>query len=176
MDRHSNDAPTIAAAVASPQTGPPLNAPPIPLPPLDAPLHRRLLALIYESLLLAAVLMAGALPFSVFAQAADRVAARPLFQLYLLALAAIYFVWQWLRGGQTLPMKTWRLQLVTRDGAPLTRAHALQRLVFAIAGAAALGAGFLWALADRDRRFLHDRLAGTLIIFVPATTASPPRP
>ena len=58
-------------------------------------------------------------------------------------------------------MKTWRLQLVTRDGAPLTRAHALQRLVFAIAGAAALGAGFLWALADRDRRFLHDRLAGT---------------
>jgi uncharacterized RDD family membrane protein YckC len=40
----------------------------------------------------------------------------------------------------------------------------LKRLVFAIAGSAALGAGFLWVLADPDRRFLHDRLAGTKII------------
>ena len=146
-----------------------------PLPPLDAPLHRRLLSLIYESLLLAAVLMAGALPFSIAAQTADRLAARPLFQLYLLALAGTYFVWQWLRGGQTLAMKTWHLELVTREGAALTRAHALARFAFAIIGTAALGAGFLWALADRDGRFLHDRLAGTKITVAPATTASPPR-
>jgi uncharacterized RDD family membrane protein YckC len=146
----------------------------------DAPLHRRLLSLVYESLLLAALLMAGALPFVLAAQAADAVAARALFQLYLLALAGAYFAWQWLRGGQTLPMKTWRLRLVTREGAPLTRAHALKRLVFAVAGTAAMGAGFLWALIDRDRRFLHDRLAGTKIvpnpICAPATTASPPPP
>ena len=108
--------------------------------------------------------MAGALPFSIVAQSADRLAARPLFQLYLLGLAGAYFAWQWVRGGQTLPMKTWRLKLVTREGSPLTRAHALARLVFAIAGTAAFGAGFLWALADRDGRFLHDRLAGTKIV------------
>ena len=143
----------------------------------DATLLRRLLSLLYESLLLTALLMAGTLPFSLATQGVDRVAARPLLQLWLLALAGIYFVWQWLHGGQTLPMKTWRLKLVTREGAPLTRAHALKRLVFAVAGTAALGAGFLWALADRDRRFLHDRLAGTKIVtFGPATTASPPRP
>lgn len=130
----------------------------------DAPISRRTLSLVYESLLLAAVLMAGALPFSLVAQAADRIAARPLLQLYLLALAGVYFVWQWLHGGQTLPMKTWRLKLVTQEGAPLTRVHALRRLVFSIAGTAALGGGFLWALADRDRRFLHDRLAGTKIV------------
>ena len=108
--------------------------------------------------------MAGALPFSLAANAADALASRPLFQLYLLTLTGVYFVWQWLRGGQTLPMKTWRLKLVTREGAALTRGHALRRLVFAMAGTAALGAGFLWALADRDRRFLHDRLAGTKIV------------
>jgi len=148
-----------------------------PAPPSDAPLLRRLLSLVYESLLLAALLMAGALPFVLAAQAADAVAARALFQLYLLALAGVYFSWQWLRGGQTLPMKTWRLRLVTREGAPLTRAHALKRLLFAIAGTAAMGAGFLWALIDRDRRFLHDRLAGTkIVISAPATTASPPPP
>jgi uncharacterized RDD family membrane protein YckC len=142
----------------------------------DAPLFRRLLSLVYESLLLAALLMAGALPFSLAAQAADHLATRPLFQLYLLAFAAVYFAWQWLHGGQTLPMKTWRLKVVTREDAPLTRGHALKRLVFAIAGTALCGAGFLWALADRDRRFLHDRLAGTKIICAPATTAFPPRP
>jgi|SRR5688572_19889917 uncharacterized RDD family membrane protein YckC len=130
----------------------------------DAPLYRRLLSLVYEALLLAALLMAGALPFSLAAQATDPLATRPLFQLYLLALAAAYFAWQWLRGGQTLPMKTWRLKLVTREGAPLSRGHALRRLVFAMAGTAALGAGFLWALADRDGRFLHDRLAATKIV------------
>jgi uncharacterized RDD family membrane protein YckC len=130
----------------------------------DAPLSRRLLSLVYESLLLAALLMAGALPFSVAAQPADSLAARPLLQLYLLALAGAYFTWQWLHGGQTLPMKTWRMRLVTREGAALTRGHALKRLVFAVAGSALLGAGFLWALVDRDRRFLHDRLAGTKIV------------
>jgi uncharacterized RDD family membrane protein YckC len=26
------------------------------------------------------------------------------------------------------------------------------------------GAGILWALVDRDRQFLHDRLAGTRIV------------
>jgi uncharacterized RDD family membrane protein YckC len=141
-----------------------------------ASLLRRLLSLLYESLLLAALLMIGALPFVLITQGADRVAVRPLFQLYLLALSGIYFGWQWLNGGQTLPMKTWRLRIITREGGPLTPAHALRRYVFALAGTLALGAGYLWALADRERQFLHDRLAGTKIISVPATTSSPSRP
>ena len=76
-------------------------------------------------------------------------------------VAAAYFVWQWRRGGQTLAMKTWRLRLVTRDGAPLTLRHAASRFVFAVPGALLLGRGFLWALVDREGQFLHDRLAGT---------------
>ena len=129
-----------------------------------APLPRRLLSLVYEILLLAALLMAGALPFVLLAQGADRIVARPALQLYLLVLAGAYFAWQWSHGGQTLPMKTWRLRLVTRGGGPLTAAHALRRFVLAAAGTAALGAGFLWALLDREGLFLHDRLAGTRII------------
>ena len=138
----------------------------------SAPLARRLLSLVYEILLLAALLMIGALPFVLLARDFDHGLARPLFQLYLLPLAGAYFTWQWLRGGQTLPMKTWRLKLVTRDGGALTPAHALRRFLFCVPGAAALGAGFFWALLDRDGQFLHDRLAGTRIIFVPATTSS----
>jgi uncharacterized RDD family membrane protein YckC len=87
-----------------------------------------------------------------------------LFQLYLLALSGLYFIWQWQRGGKTLAMKTWRLRLVTREGAPLTWRVGLKRFLYAIPAALLLGIGFLWALIDRDGLFLHDRLAGTMII------------
>jgi uncharacterized RDD family membrane protein YckC len=129
-----------------------------------ASLGRRGLALCYEVLLLLAVLLVGALPFALVAGAADAVAARPLFQLYLVALTAVYFVWQWHHGGQTLAMKTWRIRVVTREGAPLDCARAARRYLFALAGTLLAGSGFLWALADRDGLFLHDRLAGTKIV------------
>ncbi|HKA38700.1 MAG TPA: RDD family protein [Burkholderiales bacterium] len=129
-----------------------------------ANLVRRGLALCYETLLLLALLLAGALPFVLMAGAVDRIAARPLFQLYLIALTALYFVWQWRHGGQTLAMRTWRIRIVTREGAPLDWARAARRYLFALCGTLLLGAGFLWALVDRERLFLHDRLAGTQIV------------
>jgi uncharacterized RDD family membrane protein YckC len=139
-----------------------------------AGLGRRLLSLAYEAILVAAVVLVGSFPFVVMAQGAGPLA-RPLVQVYLVALTGAYFTWQWRRGGRTLPMKTWRLQLVTREGGELAWGHAVKRYFCALAGTLALGAGFLWALLDREKLFLHDRLAGTRIIYAPATTSSPPR-
>jgi len=142
--------------------------------PPDAPsasLARRALALPYEAVLLSAVLLAAAAPFVAVAHTAESWVARPLFQVYLIAVAAAYFAGQWCRGGQTLALKTWRMRIVTRAGTPLGLRHALGRFLFALAGCALAGAGFLWALVDRDGLFLHDRLAGTRIISVPATTS-----
>lgn len=138
-----------------------LQAPP-EAPP--ASLVRRALALAYEALLLSALLFVAAVPYVMATHTADVIVARPLFQLYLTAIAAAYFVWQWRRGGQTLPMKTWRMRIVTRAGAPIGLGHALARFLFALAGCTLAGAGFLWALIDRDGQFLHDRLAGTRIV------------
>jgi uncharacterized RDD family membrane protein YckC len=129
-----------------------------------ASLLRRFSSLIYESILLAAVLFAGALPFLILARPAGFSVARPFFQLYLLALCGAYFVWHWLHGGQTLPMKTWRIKLVTRGGGPLTLRRGVYRFTFALIGLALFGIGFLWAFIDRERQFLHDRLAGTLLV------------
>ena len=135
-----------------------------PPPAPAATFARRALALIYEALLLAAVVFIGSLPFVMLVHAADHGIARLLFQLYLVALIGFYFAWQWRRGGQTLAMKTWRMRLVTRAGAPLTWGHALRRFAFALPGTLLFGAGFLWALVDREGLFLHDRLAGTKIV------------
>lgn len=115
-------------------------------------------------MLLLALLLAGALPFVLISAGADRIAARPLFQIYLVALAGVYFAWQWRHGGQTLAMKTWRLRVVTREGGPLTWPSAARRYLFALCGTLLAGVGFLWALVDRERQFLHDRLAGTCIV------------
>jgi uncharacterized RDD family membrane protein YckC len=131
---------------------------------VPAGLTRRALSLVYEALLLVAVLMIGALPFAMLLHDVERVAARPLFQLYVVVLAGTYFIWQWLRGGQTLAMKAWRLRIVTDRGDRLTLQHGFRRYLAALGGTVLFGAGFLWALVDRDRQFLHDRIAGTRIV------------
>ena len=138
-----------------------------------AGLGRRLLSLLYETLLLAALLLAGMVPLALATAGWDVMPKRGLTQLYLLVLTGLYFVWQWSHGGQTLAMKTWRIRLVTREGAPLSPGRALRRYAYALLGVTLGGIGFAWALFDRERQFLHDRIAGTCIIFVPATTASP---
>jgi uncharacterized RDD family membrane protein YckC len=61
-------------------------------------------------------------------------------------------------------MKTWRLRLVARDGGSLTWRQAWLRYLAALVGLAVLGLGFVWALFDRDRLFLHDRIAGTRLV------------
>ncbi len=121
--------------------------------------------MIYEALLAFAVaFFAGAL-FLAASGGHDATSGvlRHELQLVLgLALAA-YFLTSWLRGGQTLAMKAWRLRLVD-----VTPRKALVRLVLA---ALLLPVSIAWALFDRDGQFLHDRLAGTRLISVPPTTS-----
>lgn len=134
------------------------------MPDAAAPLARRLSSLFYEAILLAAVLWLAALPYTLLETALDMPHVRGAYQAYLAFAAGLYFVSQWTRGGQTLAMKTWRLKLERRDGGALTPRDATLRYLAAFAGLAALGSGFLWAFFDRDKLFLHDRLARTRIV------------
>jgi uncharacterized RDD family membrane protein YckC len=129
-----------------------------------ASLARRMGSLCYEALLLAAILFVAGWTFLVIERALPAMLVRPLFQVYLLAVTAVYFIYCWTHSGQTLPMKTWRIRLVALDGSALSRAQAARRFLFALASIGLCGGGFWWALADHDGRFLHDRLAGTRLI------------
>lgn len=142
-----------------------------PSAPLAA-LPRRLVCLIYDGLLLTAVLWFAALPLQLLEAGVGASHSRTLFQLYLVVVAGIYFMWQWLRSGQTLAMKTWRLRLVDAGGRDLTFQQALLRYGVAVAGAALAGVGFIWAFFDSQRQFLHDRVARTRIVHL---TERPPR-
>jgi uncharacterized RDD family membrane protein YckC len=135
------------------------------LPALRAPaLGRRLASGLYDGLMLAALVLVATFPFLAAFGDSTTGWRRHALQLWVLAVAGAYFTWFWTHGGQTLPMKTWRFKLVRRDGAAISVPLALHRYLLAVLGLLALGLGFLWALVDRDRQFLHDRLAGTALV------------
>ena len=138
---------------------------------MAAGLGRRIMALLYESLLAFAVAFFAAWAFFAVAGEIGSGFTRHLFQAYIFVVLGGYFVLCWRRGGGTLAMHTWRLRLVRRDGARVGLGQAWLRYALAWPSFLLLGAGILWALVDRDRQFLHDRLAGTRIVLDPRSAS-----
>lgn len=126
----------------------------------------RLFALVYEAILLFAVVFVTSWLFIGLARDAQQGALHLVFQVYLLSVCGAYFMFCWVRSGQTLPMKTWRLRLEMASGGKITARAAFLRYVVAVP-AMLTGIGILWALFDRDRQFLQDRVAGTRIVRLP---------
>lgn len=142
-----------------------------------ASLRRRLASMLYEVLLLLGVLSVSfMLPHLALGMAYEIVLPGPMLLLHIFIVMGAYFIWYWKNHGQTLAMQTWRLKIVRADGRPLTYGQLLLRYCLTWPSLLFYGAGLWWALLDRDRQFMHDRLAGTRIIFVLSTTASPPPP
>ncbi len=132
----------------------------IPLPGIG----RRLSSMLYEGLVVFSILLIGfLLPQVVLAGFGAVVSARQLW-LHVIILLMLYFLWCWLNGGQTLPMKTWKLRIANPDGSPPRPTQALLRYLAAWPSIAFFGVGILWAIFDQDKQFLHDRIAGTRIV------------
>lgn len=129
-------------------------------------LRRRLASMAYESLLLFGVLVLSfMLPHLVLGMAFGIVAPGWALIGHVFAVLGVYFIWCWHHGGQTLAMQTWKVRLTTPNGAQPTLARLALRYLLAWPSIIYLGAGVFWALFDRDRQFLHDRLAGTRLVF-----------
>lgn len=135
--------------------------------PIPATFLARIAAMIYELLLVTAVLFVASLPFLYLVGNAESGWRHFAFQLYLIGVLFAYFSAFWMRSGQTLAMKTWRIRLVDLNGGRITLRQCALRFVLALIGLLLAGAGFWWALFDRDRQFFHDRIAGTRLVRVP---------
>ena len=131
-----------------------------------ATLRTRLASMIYELLLVVAVLFIASFLFIRLAGNAQNGWKQLLYQIYLIGVLFAYFSAFWLRSGQTLAMKTWRIKLVNLDGKLIPLQQAGLRFVLALFGVGFFGASIIWAWFDRDRQFLHDRLAKTRLIHV----------
>lgn len=154
-------------------------------------LRRRAASLLYEGVVLFGVsLLPGILATLAAGLAPRALPTAWLAQAIGFVCFGLYFVWCWTRSGQTLPMQTWRLRVVTADGRPLSSRRAWLRYLAAWLWVApaivlahlagwdrgwALGAACAWALLygslaafSPHRQFLHDALCGTRLVQLPS--------
>ena len=134
-------------------------------------LIRRIAAMLYDSLLVFACLVMLAIIStayldgkSVYAGGAYYVLAYNIIRFLIIFL---FFVLYWSRGGRTLGMQSWRLQLETMDGERASFGAATIRFFAALLSWAPAGLGFLWSLWDKDRLAWHDRISKTQLVYYP---------
>jgi uncharacterized RDD family membrane protein YckC len=139
---------------------------------MQAGLPRRLAAMFYDGLLLAAILMiATALLLPLTGGEAITPADHPwlelAYRLILAGLVVLFFGTFWTRRGQTLGMASWRLRVEREDGSLLTWGDTVKRLAAALLSWLPLGLGYAWILFDREGRAWHDRLSRTRVVLLP---------
>jgi uncharacterized RDD family membrane protein YckC len=154
------------------------------------PVRRRIMAMVYEAFLLLAVEMVAVALFLLLTGNRHAPVYQHGLKFFLFLVTAAYFVHFWTDSGHTLAMKTWRIKLVM-DGyrrVPF-RIAAIRYLLawgwflpalivcaaFGWTGKAEVSAAIavgvvawgLTAFLDKDRQFLHDKLAGTRLVALP---------
>lgn len=131
-------------------------------------LLRRIAAMLYDALLVGALLWLTTIPFiAVRGGEAVEIGDNTVYQVALAIVIYAFFVGFWTRSGRTLGMQSWRLQLETMEGDKPNLAEASVRFFAAIVSWAAFGLGFIWQLWDRDGLTWHDRISGTRIVYYP---------
>ena len=135
---------------------------------VPAPLWRRLASAVYDALLLAAILMVVTMADLFLVRGVVGLAYEVhVLRAELLIATVLFFGFSWTRGGQTLGMRAWRLQLRRTDGRPVNWPTALSRFAFAVLAWLPLGLGVLWCAIDSRRRAWHDTLSGTEVVLLP---------
>lgn len=164
---------------------------------LPAPLWRRLLAAVYDGLLLLALWMVAALLEVIVRDQLLGLARQPQLQFaYFFLVGFAFFGWFWTHGGQTLGMRVWKLRVRRNDGRPLhwpaaAARYAAMLLTWSVvltplaaslppvlsrhpqAQTVALGASLLIVLGlvllrlDARRRAPQDWLSGSELVFEP---------
>jgi uncharacterized RDD family membrane protein YckC len=82
-----------------------------------------------------------------------------------IGISALYQIYLGGILGQTLGKRFMRLRVITTSGQSPGPVCAVIRTALLLLSLAPAGLGFLWCIFDRERRSLHDHLAGTYVIF-----------
>ena len=77
---------------------------------------RRFACMAYEAILLFGVVFLADYLLDTLTQSKHALALRHLRQAWLFVAIGVYFILCWRKKGQTLPMKTWNIQLVDKNG------------------------------------------------------------
>lgn len=131
-------------------------------------LLRRIGAMMYDALLVIALLWLATIPFIAFRGGeAVEMGENTMYRIVLVLVVYGFFVGFWARSGRTLGMQSWRLQLETSDGRKPNLAACTIRFAAALLSWVPAGLGFWWQLWDKEHLTWHDRLSGTRIVYYP---------
>ncbi|ELR64736.1 Putative transmembrane protein [Photobacterium marinum] len=144
-------------------------------------LFRRLGAWLYDSLVIAAVLMlaggvamavaalmlyTGLLDLGNYQDLSAYMTQHPvvgmLYTGYLALVIVGFFAYFWCKGGQTLGMRAWKLRLQNKDGSNIRLTQALIRM-----GSSAFGLGNLIAPFSKEKQSFQDLMAECEMIVLP---------
>jgi uncharacterized RDD family membrane protein YckC len=157
---------------------------------LAPPRLRRFASMMYEGVLLFAVVFLAGYLFDTLTQSRHALMLRGGRQVWLFIAIGAYFLLCWRRSGQTLPMKAWHIRVQGINGRPARTSRLILRYAYMWV-LPLLGAGLVWAAAHlsgwnamlmliigapflvfiptwftADQQFLHDLLAGTRLVNV----------
>ncbi|MET1256054.1 RDD family protein [Aliikangiella maris] len=113
-----------------------------------------------------------AIPFNVDGeQLSLMISQNPLWSVYLLLCVQYYYVWCWVKGGQTVGMRAWRLKVCKPDGQLLDWKEGYLRSLASLGGI-----GTIWALIDKDKRGLQDLVCNSRVIQLPKNLPTEKKP
>lgn len=135
----------------------------------NASLARRLGAMLYDGLLVLALMFLGTLPFIALRGGEPVDPGNAIYRLTLLLIAYGFFTGFWSVFGKTLGMQSWGIRIETPDGARPGPGACSLRFLAAIVSWLPAGLGFWWQIVDKDGLSWHDRLSGTRLRYYPAS-------
>ena len=128
---------------------------------------KRILALVYDSLLIAAIVLVLSL-LLVFVNGGypESGSFVSFTQFFILVFAGpIFYSYFWIANkGQTTGMQAWKIKLVTMDETELNIKQTMLRCLISTISFACFGMGYLWILTDKNRLSWSDIATNTKII------------
>jgi uncharacterized RDD family membrane protein YckC len=149
-----------------------------------APLIRRLTAMLYDSLIVIALMMITTGIYKVIQASilgADKLReltesgkmdTDPLLSSILFIVLYLFFAYFWTRTGQTLGMQVWHIRVQSQSGVSISWSQALLRFMMAWVSILAFGLGYLWVLIDKKKRSWHDIFSMTEVVRIPKRKAA----
>ncbi|MBR9883230.1 MAG: RDD family protein [Oceanospirillales bacterium] len=129
---------------------------------------KRLLAMVYDLLILVAIWLGVAIIATAINQGGVvSPLGRAAMQSAQFCFSFLFFGYFWTRSGQTLGMQAWRIRVQTFDGNRLSWTQALIRFLCAIISWIPLGLGYLWMLFSDEKLTWHDRWSESCVVSLP---------
>ena len=94
---------------------------------------KNIIICIYDLMLLFSVLFFMSLPWMIVTSG-EAVIGNIFYQLYLLIIILTYYLWFWIKHGQTLGMKSWKTYVLNTDNTKINIRQGILSIILALVG------------------------------------------